>query len=326
MTYPHSGFRKRKISRANFNVILIVMILLSVITSCRNKTNYDASGTFEADETIISAEANGALKTFSIEEGQVLQAGQQVGYIDTIQLVLKKKQLESQVKATGSRLPDIPVQTYYFKQQMAVTQSRLDNLRHEQKRIENLVKADAATAKQLDDINAQIDETEKQLAVTRNQDAAQSSVLKTQAAGLRGDVLPLIAQIEQVNDQLAKSVIVNPLNGTVLTKYAEAYEVVSTGKQLYKIADLSTLILRAYVTGDQLPQLKINQKVTAMIDSAVGKYKNYEGVIEWISDKAEFTPKTIQTKEERANLVYAVKIRVKNDGYLKIGMYGEVKL
>jgi len=203
---------------------------------------------------------------------------------------------------------------------------RLDNLLHEQKRVQNLLKADAATPKQLDDINAQVEELQKQLDVIRKQDAAQTSVLKTQTSGLRADVQPLVAQIEQINDQLAKTKIVNEVNGTVLTKYAEANEVAAAGKPLYKIADLSTIILRAYVTGDQLTGIKLNQQVKVLVDSAGGQYRELPGTIEWISSKAEFTPKTIQTKDERANLVYAVKIRVKNDGYLKIGMYGEVAL
>lgn len=300
---------------------------VAILASCTSNNNkYDASGTFEAVETIVSAEANGVIKKFDVTEGQNLTAGQEIGYIDSTQLSLRKKQLEAQVRATGSRLPDIALQTNFYKQQLAVTQVRLNNLKREQTRIQNLVKADAATTKQLDDINAQVEETEKQLNVIQKQDAAQASVLNTQTSGLRSDVLPLIAQIEQVEDQLVKSKIINETKGTVLTKYAETNEMASTGKALYKIADLSTLILRAYITGDQLPKVKLNQKVTVMIDDGKDNYKNYEGIIEWISDKAEFTPKTIQTKDERANLVYAVKIRVVNDGYLKIGMYADVKL
>lgn len=305
----------------------LMSICIFVFSSCSgNKHGYDASGAFEAVETIISAEATGAIKQFDIEEGQTLKAGQVVGYIDSIQLALRKKQLEAQVKATGSRLPNIVQQTDFYKQQLAVTESRLNNLKHEQGRIQNLVKADAATGKQLDDINAQVDETEKQLAVIRKQDAAQVSALQTQTSGLRSDALPLIAQIEQVDDQLNKCRIINQTNGTVLTKYAEVNEMATTGKPLYKIADLSSIILRAYITGDQIAKVKINQKVTVMVDDGKDKYKNYEGTVEWINDKAEFTPKTIQTKDERANLVYAVKIRVVNDGALKIGMYADVKL
>lgn len=304
-----------------------LLILAAAAAACNGKENpYDASGTFEAVETIVSAEATGRIMVLSLEEGQALKAGETVGYIDSLQLYLRKKQLEAQIRATGSRLPDIVAQTNVYKQQIAVSQVRLDNLLHEQKRIQNLVKADAATPKQLDDVNAQVEELQKQLDVIRKQDAAQTSVLKTQTSGLRADVQPLVVQIEQINDQLAKSRIVNEVNGTVLTKYAEANEVAAAGKPLYKIADLSTIILRAYVTGDQLTGIQLNQQVKVLVDSAGGHYRELPGTIEWISSKAEFTPKTIQTKDERANLVYAVKIRVKNDGYLKIGMYGEVAL
>lgn len=304
-----------------------MMILAVAMAACNGKENpYDASGTFEAVETIVSAEATGRIMVLTLEEGQRLKAGQTVGYIDSLQLHLRKKQLEAQIRATGSRVPDIVAQTNVYKQQIAVSQVRLDNLLHEQKRVQNLLKADAATPKQLDDINAQVEELQKQLDVIRKQDAAQTSVLKTQTSGLRADVQPLVVQIEQINDQISKSKIVNEVNGTVLTKYAEANEVAAAGKPLYKVADLSTIILRAYVTGDQLTGVKLNQQVKVLVDSANSQYRTLPGTIEWISNKAEFTPKTIQTKDERANLVYAVKIRVKNDGYLKIGMYGEVAL
>jgi HlyD family secretion protein len=304
----------------------MLMIVVGV-AGCREKENlHDASGTFEAVETIVSAEATGKIVALDLEEGQMLKAGQQVGHIDSLPLYLKKKQLEAQIKATGSKLPDIAAQRNVYKQQLAVSQTRLDYLLHEQKRIENLLKADAATPKQLDDINAQVKELQTQLEVIHRQDAAQTSVLRTQTSGLRADVVPLYVQIEQINDQLAKSKIINEVNGTVLSKYAEANEMAAVGKPIYKIADLSTIILRAYVTGDQLTGVKLNQQVKVLVDAKDGKYRELPGTIEWISNKAEFTPKTIQTKDERANLVYAIKIRVKNDGLLKIGMYGEVIL
>jgi HlyD family secretion protein len=306
---------------------ILISLIATLIVSCKGNENpYDASGTFEAVETIVSAEVTGRITQLDLEEGQELKAGQIVGHIDSLQLYLKKKQLEAQIKATGSKLPDIAAQTNVYKQQLAVSQVRLDNLLHEQKRIQNLLKADAATPKQLDDMNAQIAELQKQLEVIRKQDDAQASVLRTQTSGMRADVLPLYVQIEQINDQLAKSRIINEVNGSVLTKYAETNEMAVAGKPLYKVADLSTIILRAYITGDQLPKVKLNQHVKVLVDSADGKYRELQGQIEWISSKAEFTPKTIQTKDERANLVYAVKIRLKNDGFLKIGMYGEVIL
>ena len=310
----------------SFLKLLFGSVFLLAAASCKNdKKNFDASGSFEAEETIISSEASGTIKELNAEEGQALEAQQTIGYIDSVPLFLKKKQLEAQLKATGKRIPDVATQTGYYSQQEAVTQSRLKNLLHEQQRLENLVRADAATPKQLDDINAQVDETQKQLLVIGRQKEAQVSALQTQSASVSGDLVPLQVQIEQVNDQLGKSVIINPINGTVLTKYAEANETTSPGKPLYKIADLSTIILRAYITGDQLPLIKLNQKVKVLTDDGKGGYKQTVGIITWINDKAEFTPKTIQTKDERANMVYAIKVKVKNDGSYKIGMYGEIK-
>ncbi|HSV09872.1 MAG TPA: HlyD family efflux transporter periplasmic adaptor subunit [Hanamia sp.] len=316
---------KRRTSILTF-ILTIALCQFSILfSSCRNNTNnYDASGTFEATETVVSAEANGVIEAFNIQEGQTLDSGIYIGFIDTTQLYLKKKQLEAQVKAMGYKLPDISEQTAQFKQQAAVTQSDLDYLMNEKKRTENLLKANAATPKQLDDINAKITTAKEQIKAIYKQGAAQASALNTQRSGISADVQPLYFQIAQLNDQLEKSKIINPVNGTVLTKFAETNEMATIGKPLYSIADLSSIILRAYITGNQFSSIKLGQKVKVIIDDTASKTKNYEGIIEWISDKAEFTPKTIQTKDERANLVYAVKIRVKNDGALKIGMYGEV--
>jgi HlyD family secretion protein len=208
--------------------------------------------------------------------------------------------------------------------QLNVQQSQLDNLLHEKTRTENLVRQDAATGKQLDDINAQIDMLRKQMQVTQQQINVQRNNTGTQNRGILSQGKSLQKKVEQLDDQLNKANIKNPINGTVITKYAEVGEMTAAGKALYKIADLSTITLRAYITGTQLPQIKLGQAVKVLVDDEK-KYKELPGTITWISDKAEFTPKTIQTKEERANLVYAVKIKVKNDGYLKIGMYGEVK-
>ena len=305
---------------------LAIIALSILITSCtKNKDEFDASGAFEAEETIISAQATGTVQDFNVEEGQVLESGQRVGSIDSIQLYLKKKQLEAQIKAIGSKTPQIALQTGTYKKQLAVTESQINTLLIEKKRTENLLKVDAATPKQLDDINGQLDMLQKQLDVIKNQDIAQTSALGTQKSGLLSERSPLQVQIEQVEDQLAKCRIVNPFKGTVLTKYIETSEMATPGKPLYKIADLSGIIMRAYITGDQLSKVKLNQKVKVLIDDGKDKYKDYEGVIVWISNKAEFTPKTIQTKDERANMVYAIKAIVKNDGFLKIGMYGEVK-
>lgn len=307
-------------------IILASFTALSLVACKNGNGDYDASGTFETTESIISAEANGVVKEFAIEEGQTLTAGQYIGYIDSTQLYLKKKQLESQVRSLLGKTPDVATQTNAYKKQLAVAQTKLAAQLVEKTRVENLVKADAATPKQLDDITASVDALQKELEVIRGQEAAQTSVLQTQTNGLVGETIPLKVEIEQINDQLANSKIINPVNGTVLTKYAEASEMTTNGKPLYKIADLSSLILRAYISGNQLSSVKINQPVKVLVDDANGKSKEYAGTIEWISNKAEFTPKTIQTKDERANLVYAVKIRVKNDGFLKIGMYADVKL
>lgn len=282
-----------------------------VLASCSSSSNKsDASGSFEAVETIISSEASGTIRQLDIREGDVLKAGQAVGYIDSTQLYLKKKQLEAQIGAALSRRPDVAAQVAALEEQLKTAQ-------REQQRISNLVKADAAPAKQLDDANAQIELIKKQI-------AAQRSTLGISSESISKDTDPLQVQIEQINDQLSKCRIVNPVNGTVLVKYAETNEQAAPGKPLYKIADLSTIILRAYVTGEQLTKIKLNQEVKVLADDGKDKTRNYSGTITWISDKAEFTPKTIQTKDERANLVYAVKILVKNDGLLKLGMYAEV--
>lgn len=281
--------------------------------SCNQaKTDTIASGTFEGVETIVSAEVTGRIKSLNLEEGQVLKAGDTIGYIDSTQLYLKKKQLLAQVNAVLGKKPDIPVQ-------LATYQEQLKQAIREQQRLSHLVKADAATPKQLDDANAQV-------AIIRKQINAQESSLGISSSGLNKETLPLYSQIEQLNDQLSKSMLISELDGTVLTKYAEANEMAVAGKPLYKTADLSTLILRAYFTNNQLNNIKLGQIVKVLVDDDKGQYKTYKGRIEWISSKAEFTPKTIQTKDERANLVYATKIRIRNDGYLKIGMYAEVSL
>jgi len=293
----------------HYSLFIITCFLFS---SCNNNKNqFDASGSFETDETIISAQASGTILQFNILEGQTLQEGQNIGYIDTVQLYLKKKQLEAQIAAALSRRPDIAAQ-------LASLEEQLKTAEREKKRVENLIQANAAPHKQLDDATSQVDVIKKQI-------VAQQSSLGITTQGITKDVTPLQVQIDQMNDQLAKSKIINPINGTVLTKYAMQNEVATPGKPLYKIADLSNLFLRAYISGNQFSQIKLDQKVKVLVDNGEKSYKEYEGAITWISDKAEFTPKTIQTKEERTNLVYAIKIKVKNDGFLKIGMYGEVK-
>ena len=290
------------------SITILSIFLLSF--ACQEERKFDATGSFEAVEIIISAEATGKLEEFNIEEGQELFAGQMIGNIDSVQLFLKKKQLESQIEALIAKTPDVAVQ-------LSALYEQLNAAGIEKQRVLNLIQSDAATKKQLDDIEAQIKVIEKQI-------EAQKSTLEISTEGINKEVIPLQIQLEQIADQLKKCKIVNPVNGTVLTKYAEKNEMAITGKALYKIADLSTMILRVYISANQLPQLKLNQNVTVYTDDGNGGFNEDEGVITWISDKAEFTPKTIQTKEERANLVYAVKIKLKNDGLYKIGMYGEV--
>lgn len=288
-------------------------VILIILSACKsNKEIYDASGAFEAVETIISAEASGRIKSFNIEEGQTLKAGDTIGYIDSVPLVLQKQQLHAQIRAVLSQKPDVSAQ-------VAALQVQLQHAQLEQNRTENLVKGDAATPQQLDNATAQVDMIQKQIA------ALQSS-LNINTSSLSQQATPIKVQIQQIDDQLSKCVLTNHVSGTVLTKYAETNEVAAVGKPLYKIASLDTIILRAYISGDQIPHIKIGQAVKVLVDDTENSYKTYNGTIEWVSDKAEFTPKTIQTKDERANLVYAIKVSVKNDGYLKIGMYGEVKL
>lgn len=286
----------------------------------------DASGTFEADEVIVSAEIPGKILSFTVQEGSAIAKDSVVGTIDATNLALQKEQVAASIDALSQRTADVKPQIKLLEDQLIVQESQLNTLQKERTRTENLLKLDAATGKQLDDINAQIDVLNKQIAVTRQQINVQRSNVFTQNRGILSESAPLKKRVAQLEDQLQRSNIINPVAGTVLAKYSEAGEVVSTGKALYKIADLSFLNLRAYITGDLLSQVKLGQQVTVLTDDGKKGYKNYDGTIIWIADKAEFTPKTIQTKVERANLVYAVKVKVKNDGYLKIGMYGEVQL
>jgi len=289
-----------------------LLIFSAVLASCHNKENdWDATGAFESVETIVSTESSGTLMEFNVEEGMTLQANQFVGYVDSAQLSDRKNELLAQIASTTSQIPDIPVQ-------VASLQSQLSEAQVNQKRIANLFKASAATQQQLDDANTNVDVIKKQIDAQKNSLGITSNTLTK-------NVTPLQRQIDVINDQLQKCKIINPIHGTILTKYAENHEVVTPGKALYKIAEMDTIILRAYITGAQLTQIKLGQKVSVRSDEGSDKFRSYSGVIYWISDKSEFTPKTIPTKDERADLVYAIKVRVVNDGYLKIGMYGDLK-
>lgn len=306
-------------------IYIILTFTIGLMACNRNEDLADAYGNFEAVETIVSAEATGTLQSFALEEGQTLKAGQVVGQIDAKQLELRKAQLTASRQAVASRTPNVDAQLSYYNQQIAVQEQQLKNLQREKTRAENLIAAGAAPTKQLDDINAQIDVIERQIALIRQQRAAQASALGTQRRGTQAEEAPLQEQIRQVEDQIQKSAVVNPINGSVTIKFAEAGEVTSFGKPLYKIADLNNITLRAYVSGDQLVNVKTGQKVRVLVDAPNDTYKEYPGTVSWISSKAEFTPKVIQTKDERVNLVYAMKVQVKNDGSLKIGMPGEVR-
>ena len=304
----------------------IWIIAVSLAACNSNNEKFDASGTFEADEVIVSSELNGKILSFNVDEGSVLKKDSTVGTIDAVNIALQKEQVEANIASLREKTSDVNPQVKLLQEQLTVQQAQLSNLEHEKKRIENLLKEDAATGKQLDDINYQVDALQKQMNVTQQQINVQKSNVSTQNRSILSEGKPLAKNIAMLEEQLSKSKIINPVAGTVLTKYAEAGEITAAGKALYKIADLSVITLRAYITGTQLSQVKLGQQVKVLVDDGKNKYKELTGTITWISDKAEFTPKTIQTKDERANLVYAVKIKVKNDGFLKIGMYGEVKL
>ena len=287
------------------------LFIAATLFACSNETStFDASGAFEATETIVSSEASGKIMALRIEEGQEVKAGEVVGFIDSTQLFLTRLQLIQNRKAILSGRQNV-------KTQVEALQNELDNAVADKTRIENLVKGQVASQKQLDDAITRVD-------VIKSRLAALNSTLSTNNSALTEQGSTLAIQLQLVEDQLRKCKIVNPSNATVLVKYSNAFEMTSAGKPIYKIADLSSLTLRAYVSGDQLSSIKLGQKLKVIVDDRQGGSKNYEGSISWISDKAEFTPKTIQTKEERANLVYAVKIIVKNDGFLKIGMYADV--
>ena len=286
-------------------IILSLLITISSLISCNTYEKADGYGNFEATEITISAENNGKLLQFEAEEGKLLKKGDFVGYIDTIPLTLKKEQLLISKEIVYSKSKGI-------LSQISVLKAELKTAKISQKRIENLLKENAGTQQQLDVINGKIDVLNQQIRSIEIQNAPIVNELKS-----------LDIQLDQVQDQLQKSNIINPVSGTVLVKYAEPNEIVSFGKPLYKIADLTTMQLRVYISETQLANIKIGQEIAVKIDEGKAM-KNYTGTISWIAAEAEFTPKIIQTKEERVNLVYAVKINVKNDGSLKIGMPAEM--
>jgi HlyD family secretion protein len=293
------------------NSLIIISTAFLLLSCGKSKGDYDASGSFEATEVLVSAQANGQLLTFNVSEGQRVKAGETLGIIDTVQLALKRKQLLASMGAVDSRRYDVSLQIASLREQIVKQQTELA-------RFQNLLKQNAATQKQVDDIASSIDVLQKQL-------AAQTSMLNNANRSVSGESAALQIQVEQIDDLLRKSLVSSPIDGTVLTKYAEAGELAAQGRALFKVADMDNIFLRAYITADQLTQLKLGDTVRVFADFGEGDTREYAGNITWIADKAEFTPKTIQTRDERANLVYAVKVAVKNDGYLKTGMYGELR-
>ena len=320
--------------------ITIMAGVLLLLVACGNKEKeYDATGTFEATEVTVSAKSTGELQRFDVTEGQEIDQNVVVGTIDAYQLKLQRQQLENtkeQLKAnkkqlnatrgaTNSKQLDLEKQVASIRQQIA-------NAQRERQRYNELVNDGAVPRKQLDDINYQIKVLEKQLAATQEQIRSNNASLKEQSQGITAQMegidaqqLTVESQKAQLDDQIANSDIKAPITGSVLEKYVERGEYVTVGKSLFKMADTQNMFIRAYVTSAQLKDIKVGQQVKVFADYGNGQKKSYDGTVTWISSRSEFTPKTILTDDERADLVYAVKIAFKNDGYVKIGMYGEVK-
>lgn len=306
--------------------IFLLASITFLLASCSDhKKDYDATGTFEATEVTVAAKSSGELKSFNLSEGQSVQANQVVGKIDDFQLQQKQEeltateqQLDENASATSSRQLNI-------QEQLASLSQQITNEEKEQKRYAELVKDGAVPRKQLDDINNHIKVLQRQYDATRNQINSNNTSLKKQALAINAQKQGIKAQKRQIEDQINNTQISSPISGVVLEKYVEKGEFVSTSKPLFKVADTKTMFIRAYVTSKQLKNIKLGQKATVMADYGNGQKKQYNGIITWISNRSEFTPKTILTDDERADLVYAVKIQFQNDDYVKIGMYGEVK-
>ena len=298
-----------------------------VLAACGNKEKeYDATGTFEATEVTVSAKATGELKTFDISEGQTVEQGAVVGSIDAYQLQQTSEQLEAQKRQLGATRSATDSRRLDLEKQLSSINQQIANAQRERQRFTELVADGAVPKKQLDDINYQIKVLERQREATRDQIRSNNASLAEQSKGIGAQIDGLNAQQRQIADQIANAQVKAPIAGTVLEKYVERGEFVAIGKPLFKMADVQNMYLRAYVTSSQLKDLKIGQKVTVFADYGDKQKKTYEGTIAWISSRSEFTPKTILTDDERADLVYAVKVAIKNDGFVKIGMYGEVKL
>ena len=286
--------------------------IMVAFVSCGNKgKEYDATGVFEATEVTVFAEQSGALTTFNVNEGDVIDKGKEAGLIDTTQIWLKILQTGATKSVYQSQKPDM-------EKQIAATRQKLAKAKQDQQRYKELVADGAAPGKMLDDATNQVAVLQKQL-------DAQISSLSTNTNALNKQMAATDVQVSQLMDQLQKCHIAAPIKGTVLEKYVEKGEFVATGKPLFKMADTEQMFIRAYVTSAQLQNIKVGQKAKVFADYGDGQKKEYEGIVSWISSRSEFTPKTILTDDERADLVYALKVAIKNDGYVKIGMYGEVK-
>lgn len=291
---------------------IIYLAVTTLCVACGKEAEFDAQGTFEATEIVVSSEATGRILNFDAEQGTIVTAGKILGIIDSVQLDLQRRQIVAQQAALLGSRPDIKTQAASLREQIAKQKNELQ-------RIENMLRDGAATTKQRDDIAAQIRILESSLAATL-------STLDKNTATINDNAAALEAQIAALNDRITKCHISSPVSGTVLVKYAEAGELASVGKPLLKVADLNDIFLRAYFTSEQLANIKLGDEVTVTADFGGDKRYDYAGRITWISPESEFTPKNIQTRDSRANLVYAVKIAVRNDGKLKIGLTGEVKL
>ena len=291
-------------------IVYIAAVVLAA--SCGTEAEFDAQGTFEATEVVVSSEATGRILNFEVEDGMAVEANQMVGAIDSVQLHLQRKQLVAQQSALLGSRPDV-------KKQVAALREQIAKQNEELRRVENMLKDGAATKKQKDDIEAQIKILERQLDATLSTLDKNTSTINNNSAALE-------AQIAALDDRISKCRIISPIGGIVLVKYAEAGELASVGKPLMKIADLDNIYLRAYFTSDQLAKVNLGDEVKVVADFGGEERYDYTGRVAWISSESEFTPKTIQTKDSRANLVYAVKIAVENDGRLKIGLAGEVVL
>lgn len=292
--------------------ILGIILICITIYSCGNNNNeFDASGTFESTEIIISSESMGKILNLSIEEGDKINKNEIVGIIDSVQLHLKKMQLIKNMQSVISRSPKVSTQ-------LAILKEELKKQIKEQKRLKRLAKANAASEKQIDDISASV-------LILKSKIKALKSTLNNNVNSINAQSSAIEIQIAQIEDQLSKCYIKSPINGSILAKYSQEGEFARVGKPLFKIANLDEVFLKAYINSGQLLNLKLGQSVKVFANFGGDKQREYKGHISWISNKSEFTPKSIQTQDERENLVYAIKVKIKNDGYIKLGMYGEVK-